>query len=63
MIVDEGNRPSLCKLIDLQMMIFMEKGKERTRTEFEALLLSSGFKIKRIIPTIAPISIIEAVIC
>jgi hypothetical protein len=63
MILDEGNRPSFGKLIDLQMMIFMDEGKERTRAEFEDLLLLAGFKIKRIIQTIAPISVIEAVIC
>ena len=62
MILDERNRSSFGKLIDLQMMIFMEEGKERTRDEFESLLRLAGLKIKRIIPTIAPINIIEAVI-
>lgn len=62
MILDEKNRTSFGKLLDLQMMVFMEEGKERTRKEFESLLLLSGLKLTRIIPTIAPISIIEAVI-
>jgi hypothetical protein len=62
MILDETNRSSFGKLIDLQMLVFMDEGKERTRKDFETLLQSAGLKLKRIIPTIAPISIIEAVI-
>ena len=62
MILDEDNTSSFGKLIDLQMMVFMEAGKERTRKEFESLLDNAGLRIQRIIPTIAPISIIEAVI-
>lgn len=61
MIIDEGNGPSFGKLIDIQMMAFMESGKERTRKEYEALLRQGGLKISRIVPTIAPFSIIEAV--
>ena len=62
MIVDEENHASFGKLIDLQMMVFMEKGRERTRKEFESLLQQAGLRINRVIHTIAPISIIEAVI-
>ncbi|MCX6244211.1 MAG: methyltransferase [Bacteroidetes bacterium] len=61
MILDEGNKASFGKLIDLQMLVFMESGKERTRKEFESLLAQAGLKISRIFPTIAPISMIEAV--
>jgi hypothetical protein len=61
MMLDEGNDASFGKLIDLQMLVFMEDGKERTRKEFESLLKQAGLKINRIIPTVAPISLIEAV--
>jgi hypothetical protein len=61
-IVDETNQPSLGKLIDLQMMVFMDQGKERTRKEFESLLDQAGLKIRKITNTVAPISVIEAVI-
>jgi hypothetical protein len=61
MILDEGNNDSFGKLVDLQMLVFMENGKERTRKEFESLLALAGLKINRIFPTIAPISMIEAV--
>jgi len=60
MLLDEGNNTSFGKLIDLQMMVFMEDGKERTVNEFEELLYQAGLKIIRIIPTISPISMIEA---
>jgi hypothetical protein len=59
MIVEENNRPSFAKLIDIQMMVSMAGGRERTLREFMSLLESSGFRISRIIPTIAPLSVIE----
>lgn len=62
MILDDTNHASIGKLIDLQMMVFMNEGKERTLKEFETLLQLSGLKLNRVIPTIAPICIIEAVI-
>jgi hypothetical protein len=62
MIIDEKNKASMGKLIDLQMMVFMDDGKERTRKEFETLLQSAGLKLNRVIQTVAPISILEAVI-
>ena len=61
MVIEEDNKPSFGKLIDIQMMVFMRKGKERTRKEYEALLTSAGLRISRIIPTISPLSLIEAI--
>ncbi len=61
MLIEDGNAPSFGKLIDIQMMVFMQSGKERTRKEYESILKQSGLKINRIIPTIAPFSIIEAI--
>ncbi len=60
MIISEGNRFSYGKLIDIQMMVFMHEGKERTRNEYEELLQKSGLTISGITPTISPFSIIEA---
>jgi len=60
-IIKPDNRPSLGKRLDLLMMVGTEGGKERTREEFEILLKNSGFRIKRLIRTIAPFSVIEAV--
>ena len=61
MVLKEDNRPSFGKLIDIQMMVFMQAGKERTLKEYKFLLKSAGLKINRIIATISPLSIIEAV--
>jgi hypothetical protein len=59
MILSEDNAFSYGKLIDIQMMVFMHEGKERTRNEYELLFRKSGLKISAILPTIAPFSIIE----
>ena len=60
MVVQSGNMPSLAKLLDIQMMATMPGGKERTGKEYQTLLKNSGFTFRRIIPTIAPISLIVA---
>lgn len=61
MVIEEDNKPSFGKLIDIQMMVFMQKGKERTRREYKELLIKSGFRLDKIIPTITPLSLIEAI--
>ena len=60
MVIPDGNEPSLAKLLDIQMMATMQGGKERTAMEYKMLLEKSGFRMIRIIPTIAPICLIEA---
>lgn len=60
MVILSGNGPSLVKLLDIQMMATMHGAKERTGDEYRNLLEKSGFTLIRIIPTIAPISLIEA---
>ena len=61
MIIPENNRFSYGKLIDIQMMISMREGLERTRKEYEQLFIGSGMALNKIIPTIAPFSIMEVV--
>lgn len=63
MIVEEDNCPSYSKIIDIQMMVCMQAGKERTRKEYQAIFDKAGLKIKKIVPTIAPFSIIELTKC
>jgi hypothetical protein len=41
-------------------MLVMNGGRERTKTEFCALLEAAAYKLTRIIPTMAPQSVIEA---
>jgi hypothetical protein len=48
------------KLLDLNMLV-MTGGRERTKVEFCALLDAADYKLTRIIPTMAPQRVIEAV--
>jgi hypothetical protein len=59
MIVGKGNKPSFSKLIDIQMMVMNKGAKERTLSEFSDLLAQAEFVPIRVIPTIAPVSVIE----
>jgi hypothetical protein len=58
-IVPPGNEPSSAKLLDLLMLIYAG-GRERTETEYRALLAGADFDMRRIISTPAGINIIEA---
>jgi hypothetical protein len=58
-VVPENNEPDFSKLFDLNMMV-MTGGKERTEKEFAQLLSAAGFKLRRVIPTKVPTSIVEA---
>lgn len=60
MVVQTPNKLSLAPLLDIQMLACMRGGKERTKSEFVSIIEKSGFKVLRLIPTIAPISIFEA---
>lgn len=61
MMVPITNYPSFSKLLDVNMMV-MTTGRERTKSEFHALLDAAGLSINRIVPTMAPQSIIEAIL-
>lgn len=47
------------KLMDLSMMV-LTGGRERTAEEFSALFEKAGLRLSAIVPTIAPLSVIEA---
>ena len=59
MVVPDTDAMSFGKLLDLNMLA-MTGGRERTKAEFRALLDAADYKLTRIIPTMAPQSIIEA---
>jgi hypothetical protein len=48
------------KLLDLNMLV-MTGGRERTKAEFAALLDAAGYKLTKVVATMAPQSLIEAV--
>jgi SAM-dependent methyltransferase len=59
MVVPNTNSASFSKLLDLNMLV-MTGGRERTKAEFRALLDAADYTLTRIIPTMAPQSVIEA---
>jgi hypothetical protein len=52
-------KPSFAASVDVVMLV-LTGGKERTEGEFRELLTSSGFRLNRVLPTPAGVSIIEA---
>jgi O-methyltransferase domain/Dimerisation domain len=59
-VIPPGNAPSLGKLGDITMLLHYG-ALERTEAEYRGLLEAAGFTLVRIIPTQAPLSIIEGV--
>jgi hypothetical protein len=57
-VIPEGNEPSFGKLLDLAMMV-IPGGEERTAAEYEKLYVAAGFRLTRIVPTAAEVSVIE----
>jgi len=60
MVVPKNGAKCFSKLLDLNMLV-MTGGRERTEAEFRALLDASGYKLTKIISTMAPQSVIEAI--
>jgi hypothetical protein len=58
-LLGEGNTLSMTDLGDIVMMLSLS-GRERTGTEFENLLRSAGFELRKKIPTKADVFILEA---
>lgn len=59
-VIAAGNRREWGKLLDIQMMVLLS-GKERTKDELAGLFKRAGLKLKRVIPTSCPLSVVEAV--
>ena len=57
-VIKPGNEPDLAKFIDIEMML-LPGGRERTEAEFKALFERNGFKLTRIVPTEAPLWVVE----
>lgn len=59
-VIPRGNGPYWGKLLDVNMMVGLH-GKERTREEFRDLFAGAGLRLKRVVPTNSPLSVLEAV--
>lgn len=60
-VVPENDSMHLSKILDINMMA-MSSGRERPQTEFGTLLGAAGFKLTKIVATMAPQSLIEAIL-
>ncbi len=58
-LIPPGNAPSYGKLVDVTMLV-LTGGRERTEDEYRALLASSGFTTRRVVPVSGETSVIEA---
>lgn len=57
-VIPPGNDPFFGKLLDMNMLV-IPGGQERTAAEYETLFAKAGFRLTRIVPTTAEISVIE----
>lgn len=62
MDLGNANKKTYGKLYDIQMLITVENGKERTKEEYKNLFEKSGLIFKREIKTVTPFSIFEGVV-
>jgi hypothetical protein len=60
MVVPDSNATCFSKLLDLNMLV-MTGGRERTKSEFGSLLDAAGYRLTKVVPTLAPQSVIEGV--
>lgn len=58
MVIAPDGDPA-AKLLDLEMMVLCD-GKERTESEYAALLAGAGYRLTRVVPTESPACVIEA---
>jgi SAM-dependent methyltransferase len=65
LVVDAVLRPGhfddFYQLLDLQMLVLADGGRERTIEEFKHILDRSGFELNRVVPTGTGFSMLEAV--
>jgi hypothetical protein len=59
MVLPLMDDPAFGSLLDLNMLV-MSGGRERTKDEYCSLFERSGLRLTRVIPTLAPVSILEA---
>jgi hypothetical protein len=59
-VLTEGNAVHPGKMLDITMLT-LTPGQERSESEYCALLKKANFELSRVIPTNAPVSIVEAV--
>ena len=61
-VLPPANESSFGKWLDLHMLVLVT-GRERTETEYAALLEAASLKLTRVIPTASGACIVEGVQC
>ncbi|MEB3361682.1 MAG: methyltransferase [Synechococcaceae cyanobacterium] len=61
-VIPPGNDPFPGKLLDLNMLVMTEGGRERSPGEYAMLLSRAGLALRRIVPTPSPVSVVEAAV-
>jgi hypothetical protein len=59
-VLPEGNAFHPGKMLDINMLV-QTTGRERSEREYRALLEKTGFRLERVIPTSALVSLVEAI--
>ncbi len=60
-VVTDKPEAAFAKIIDLEMLVMTNGGRERTEAEFARLFSKAGLKLNRIVPTESPVCVVEAV--
>jgi hypothetical protein len=61
MVLPPGDIPHPGKILDMIMLVLVG-GLERTEAEYAHLLDKAGFRLKRVVATQSPVSVVEAVL-
>lgn len=61
MVVPPPGEKHFAKLLDLEMMVITDRGRERTEEEYGKLFRGAGLRPTRVVPTLSPVSIVEAI--
>ncbi len=60
-VINNDNKAAFGKMLDLQMLIGTENGKERTEAEFKTIFKAAGFRLSRVEKTVSPFCVIEGI--
>jgi O-methyltransferase domain/Dimerisation domain len=60
-VVEPGSTRGIGPLSDLQMMVVCSGGRERSRAEYARLFEQTGLRLRRVVPTPGPMSIVEGI--
>jgi O-methyltransferase domain/Dimerisation domain len=61
-VIAAGNAPDFAKLLDLEMLVLTDGGRERTAGDFERLLSAAGLELRGVVNTASGAKIVEAVL-